>query len=70
MIALPRIFRARRRGTVEAVLGLLMLPLSALPIFLYLAKTPDGYLMYLRGRYALLPPATAKLDLVRHVAAR
>ena len=62
MIALPRIFRARRRGTVEALLGLLMLPLSAIPIYLYLAKTPDGYLMYLRGRYALMAPATAKLD--------
>jgi peptidoglycan/xylan/chitin deacetylase (PgdA/CDA1 family) len=62
VIARPRIFRARRRGTVEAVLGLLMLPLSALPIYLYLAKTPDGYLMYLRGRYALMAPATAQLD--------
>ena len=39
-----------------------MLPLSAIPIYLYLAKTPDGYLMYLRGRYALMAPATAQLD--------
>jgi peptidoglycan-N-acetylglucosamine deacetylase len=52
----------RRYVSLEALLGLLMLPLSAVPIILYLAKTPDGYLMYLRGRYALLPPATAKLD--------
>jgi peptidoglycan/xylan/chitin deacetylase (PgdA/CDA1 family) len=62
LTAFPRIFGTRRRGTVEAVLGLLMLPLSAIPIYLYLAKTPDGYLMYLRGRYALMAPATAQLD--------
>ena len=40
----------------------LTLPLSAIPIFLYLANTPDGYLMYLRGRYALMAPATPQLD--------
>ena len=55
-------FGARRRGAIEAVLGLLMVPLSAIPIYLYTMKTPDGYLMYLRGRYAILPPATPKLD--------
>ena len=55
-------FGTLRRGTVEAVLGLLMLPLSAIPIYLYLAKTPDGYLMYLRGRYALMAPSTAQLN--------
>ena len=62
MTAVHRIFGARRRGAIEAVLGLLMVPLSAVPIYLYTMKTPDGYLMYLRGRYAILPPSTPTLD--------
>ena len=57
-----RLVPARLRGSFELVLGLLMIPLSLAPIVLYLTKTPEGYLMYLRGRYALAAPATARLD--------
>jgi peptidoglycan-N-acetylglucosamine deacetylase len=52
----------RPRWRIEALLGVLMIPLSALPIYLYMAHTADGYLMYLHGRYQLLPPATAALS--------
>ncbi len=57
-----RLVPARLRGSLELVLGLLMIPLSIVPIVLYLTKTPEGYLMYLRGRYALAAPTTAGLD--------
>src|SRR5581483_5550259 len=57
-----RLVPPRLRGTFELVLGLLMIPLSLVPIVLYLTKTPEGYLMYLRGRYALAAPATPGLD--------
>ncbi|HZP71921.1 MAG TPA: polysaccharide deacetylase family protein [Gaiellaceae bacterium] len=57
-----RLVPPRLRGTFELVLGLLMIPLSLVPIGLYLTKTPEGYLMYLRGRYALAAPATPGLD--------
>lgn len=57
-----RLVPTRLRGSFELVLGLLMIPLSIVPILFYLTKTPEGYLMYLRGRYALLAPATAGLD--------
>lgn len=62
MTAVHRMLGSRPRVALEMLLGLLMLPLSAVPIFLFLTHTPDGYLMLLRGRYALLPPATAKLQ--------
>lgn len=52
----------RKRRMLETLVGLAMLPLTALPIYLYLDHTSDGYLMYLRGRYALLAPATPKID--------
>ncbi len=52
----------RPRWRIEALLGVLMIPLSVLPIYLYMAHTADGYLMYLHGRYQLLPPATPALS--------
>ena len=52
----------RRKWLAESVVGLLMLPLSIIPIWLYLADTSDGYLLYLKGRYALWPPATPQLS--------
>jgi peptidoglycan/xylan/chitin deacetylase (PgdA/CDA1 family) len=52
----------RPRWRVEAALGLLMLPLTLIPIYLYMTRTDDGYLMYLHGRYAVLPPGTKQLD--------
>ena len=56
-----RFVAARLRGSIELALGLLMIPLSLVPIVLFLTKTPDGYLMYLRGRYALAAPSTPHL---------
>lgn len=53
--------RSRRRWLVEAVVGVVMLPVTAVPIYLYLTRTDDGYLMYLRGRYALAAPGTPQL---------
>lgn len=52
----------RPRWIAETAVGLLMLPLSVVPIWLYMTKTDDGFLMYLRGRYAILPPSTPSLD--------
>ena len=57
-----RLVPPRLRGTFELVLGLAMIPSSLVPIVLYLTKTPEGYLMYLRGRYALAAPTTPGLD--------
>ena len=51
----------RRRWIRETAIGLLMLPLSFVPIWLYAAHTGDGYLMYLRGRYTIYPPSTPEL---------
>jgi peptidoglycan/xylan/chitin deacetylase (PgdA/CDA1 family) len=52
----------RRRWVLESVIGLAMLPLSLVPIWLYATKTDDGYLMYLRGRYSVMPPSTPRLS--------
>jgi peptidoglycan/xylan/chitin deacetylase (PgdA/CDA1 family) len=52
----------RPRWRIEALVGVLMIPLSVLPIYLYMAHTADGYLMYLHGRYQLLPPRTPPLS--------
>lgn len=51
-----------RRGLRETIVGLVMIPLSVVPIWLYVTKTNDGYLMYLRARYALAPPSTPRLS--------
>jgi len=52
----------RPRWIAESALGLLMLPLSVIPIWAFMTKTDDGSLMYLRGRYAISAPATPYLD--------
>jgi peptidoglycan/xylan/chitin deacetylase (PgdA/CDA1 family) len=54
--------RSPRRRLVEAVVGLAMIPLTMVPIWLYVTRTDDGYLMYLRGRYALGAPETPLLE--------
>jgi len=50
------------RGLRETIVGLVMIPLSVVPLWLYVTKTNDGYLMYLRARYALAPPSTPRLS--------
>jgi peptidoglycan/xylan/chitin deacetylase (PgdA/CDA1 family) len=52
----------RGKWLVESLIGLLMLPLTLVPIWWYLSHTSDGYLLYLKGRYQLLPPATPGLS--------
>jgi len=51
-----------KRGLRETIVGLVMIPLSVVPIWFYVTKTSDGYLMYLRARYALAPPGTPRLS--------
>ncbi|HYY62987.1 MAG TPA: polysaccharide deacetylase family protein [Gaiellaceae bacterium] len=51
-----------KRGLRETIVGLVMIPLSVVPIWLYVTRTSDGYLMYLRARYALAPPSTPRLS--------
>lgn len=60
----------RPKWALEAAIGLLMIPLTALPIVLYLAYTDDGYLMYLRGRYTIAAPSTPALSPAASEAAR
>ena len=60
----------RPKWVVEAAIGLLMIPLTAVPIVLYLSYTDDGYLMYLRGRYAIAAPSTPDLSPEARAAAR
>ena len=52
----------RPRWIAETTIGLMMLPLSVIPIWMYMTKTDDGFLMYLRGRYAIMAPSTPYLD--------
>ena len=58
---LPYLF-VSNRGLRETIVGLVMIPLSVVPIWLYVTKTDDGYLMYLRARYALAAPSTPRLS--------
>jgi peptidoglycan/xylan/chitin deacetylase (PgdA/CDA1 family) len=53
------VFRSRERA--QLVLGLLALPLSALPFLAYGTFTPEGRLVRDRVHVALSPPALAKL---------
>ncbi|MGZ4431442.1 MAG: hypothetical protein ACXVYV_07325 [Gaiellales bacterium] len=53
--------RTRRRGLRQTCIGLATLLLTPLPIAVYMDGTGDGYLMYLRARYELLPPSTPQL---------
>ena len=60
--SLPRRQFVSKRGLRETIVGLVMIPLSVVPIWLYVTRTSDGYLMYLRARYALAPPSTPRLS--------
>lgn len=52
----------RRRWLVQSIVGLLTLPLSALPIWVYATHTPVGQLLSMRAHYEFFPPATPALD--------
>lgn len=62
--------RPGRRWLVQTVVGLLALPLSVVPFWLYSTKTDSGYLMYLKARYSLSPPVTGELDAATRRVAR
>ncbi len=51
----------RRRWFRQTVLGILTLALTPIPIVYYMMHTQDGYLMYLKARYSLMPPSTPQL---------
>jgi peptidoglycan-N-acetylglucosamine deacetylase len=51
-----------RRWLIQAVLGLVTLPLSAVPIWIYATHTADGRIMWLKARYQLLPPGMSRLS--------
>jgi peptidoglycan/xylan/chitin deacetylase (PgdA/CDA1 family) len=53
--------RERRRWLAQMVVGLVALPLSVIPFWLYSAHTDSGYLAYLKVRYSVAPPATGAL---------
>lgn len=60
----------RRRWLVQSIVGLLTLPLSALPIWLYATHTPVGELLSMRAHYQFFPPATPTLDARSETIAR
>lgn len=63
--------RARRRWLGQALVGLLALPLSVAPLWLYSTRSDTGRLIFLKARYAVLPPSTPELDgAARRAAAR
>jgi peptidoglycan/xylan/chitin deacetylase (PgdA/CDA1 family) len=53
---------ARRRWLLQSIVGLVTLPLSALPIWIYATHTPVGELLAMRMRYQFFPPSTPSLD--------
>ena len=53
---------AHRRWLLQSIVGLVTLPLSAVPIWVYATHTSVGRLLTLRARYQFLPPATPHLD--------
>lgn len=57
-----RIRRARRRWLAQTLVGLLALPLTVVPFWLYSSRTDPGYLIYLNARYSVHAPPTPPLD--------
>ena len=59
----------RRRWLLQTIVGLVTLPLSAVPIWIYATHTPVGELLSMRVRYRFLPPSTPQLDPVDRTVA-
>ncbi len=53
---------ARRRWLLQSIIGLITLPLSAVPIWIYGTHTAVGELLAMRIRYEFMPPSTPRLD--------
>jgi peptidoglycan-N-acetylglucosamine deacetylase len=51
----------RRRWLLQTIVGLVTLPLSALPIWIYATHTSVGELLAMRVRYRFMPPSTPQL---------
>ena len=58
------------RGVGQALIGLLALPLSILPLWLYTTRSDAGHLIFMKARYSLLPPQTPPLDAASRRAAQ
>lgn len=54
--------KANRRGLAQVVIGLLALPLSVFPLWLYTTRSDAGHLIFMKARYSVLPPRTPELD--------
>jgi peptidoglycan/xylan/chitin deacetylase (PgdA/CDA1 family) len=61
---------ARRRWLLQSIIGLITLPLSAVPIWLYGTHTAVGELLTMRMRYEFMAPSTPRLDAASTAAAR
>jgi peptidoglycan-N-acetylglucosamine deacetylase len=59
----------RRRWLLQTIVGLVTLPLSAVPIWIYATHTSVGELLSMRVRYRFMPPATPQLDPVDRTVA-
>jgi peptidoglycan/xylan/chitin deacetylase (PgdA/CDA1 family) len=51
----------RRRWLLQTIVGLVTLPLSALPIWIYATHTSVGELLAMRVQYRFMPPSTPQL---------
>ncbi len=61
---------ARRRWLLQSIIGLVTLPLSAIPIWIYATHTPVGELLAMRMRYEFLPPSTPHMDAAARAVAQ
>jgi peptidoglycan-N-acetylglucosamine deacetylase len=61
---------ARRRWLLQSIIGLITLPLSAVPIWIYGTHTAVGELLAMRVRYEFMPPPVPRLDAASAAAAR
>jgi peptidoglycan-N-acetylglucosamine deacetylase len=61
---------ARRRWLLQSIVGLVTLPLSAIPIWLYGTHTAVGELLTMRIRYEFMAPSTPRLDAQSAAVAR
>ena len=52
----------RRRWLLQTIVGLVTLPLSAVPIWIYATHTSVGELLSMRVRYRFMPPSTPQLS--------
>ena len=59
----------RRRWLLQTIVGLVTLPLSAVPIWIYATHTSVGELLSMKVRYRFMPPSTPQLNPVDRTVA-